>query len=233
MQRPGCKPLTVKQQGQPKLKNPTYNPEKHQRRYHRLRNYDYTRPGWYFVTICLRDVCCTLAIADKNTCDTPGQRRACPGRPRCMRLTDVGQVADAYWREIPRHAPHVVLDEYVIMPDHMHGIVRLTGDNNGYNPNAPGHGTGVHGSRGIQLNAPTAQITNMYSSISPKSGSLAVIIRTYKGAVKTWANRNGFKAFTWQRDFNDRIIRDTMALERIRAYIRMNPCRKISKCAKK
>ncbi len=206
------------------MKNPMYNPALHNRRYHRLRNYDYSQPGWYFVTICLRDMRCLLTVVDRKKCNVTDGIRRCEGGLHCLRLSAIGQVADAYWREIPSHSPDVVLDEYVIMPDHMHGIIRLTGSNNGYNRGAYGH------DRGIQLNASAenvAQETNMYSSISPKSGSLAVIVRTFKGAVKKWANRNGFRAFQWQRDFNDRIIRDALELQRIREYIRRNPCRKL------
>ena len=77
------------------------------RRSIRLRGYDYTQQGAYFVTVC-----------------TEGRRRlfgaVVNGR---MALNDAGRVVAACWRDIPNHFPHVALDEWVVMPDHVHGII--------------------------------------------------------------------------------------------------------------
>ncbi|MBD3243196.1 MAG: hypothetical protein GF331_21585 [Chitinivibrionales bacterium] len=222
----------------------SYNPEIHHRRSYRCPGHDYSRAGWYFVTICLRDLCCMLAFADRGACHRSNQpgRSCCRGRP-CLRLTETGRIADQYWREIPSHAPNVELDEYVIMPDHMHGILRLT---DCCHENA--HRGDVQRRRDVQLNVPTGvpsptphfiddgrAVPEMdrtganyaRSRISPESGTLSVVIRTYKGAVKTWANTNGCRRFMWQSRFHDHIIRSQDELTRIRWYILNNPGRLI------
>jgi len=70
------------------------------------------------------------------------------------------------------------------------------------------------------LNARTG---NKFSQISPSKGSLGVIIRTFKGAVKKWCNENGFQKFKWQRNYYEHIIRNEKDLYRIRKYISLNP----------
>lgn len=146
-------------------------------------------------------------------------------------LTPLGSVADFYWRQIPVHFPHVALDEYTVMPDHVHGVLRFVRWP-GRRPGA--HAGDVHGiqwatpCRGGQLTAPTgggpkAPLTHgRYADISPGPGSLPVVMRTWKGAVRQWANDNG-EAFAWQRGYYDHVIRDPVALWRIRRYIRQNP----------
>jgi len=73
----------------------------------RLKNYDYSQPGCYFVTICTHNMMCLLGeIVNAHP-----------------RLSAIGEITDLCWQEIPKHFPHVSLDEYVIMPNHMHGII--------------------------------------------------------------------------------------------------------------
>lgn len=87
----------------------TYDPQKHHRRSIRLRGYDYRDPGAYFVTICTDDRRCLFGeIIDGE-----------------MYLSDVGQVAQWIWNAIPERYSNVDLDQYVIMPNHIHGIVVL------------------------------------------------------------------------------------------------------------
>lgn len=84
-----------------------FDPDKHHRRSIRLPGYDYSRAGAYFVTICAQDRACLFGdIADG-----------------VMRLNDAGRVVERCWHEIPIHFPHVELDEFVIMPNHVHGII--------------------------------------------------------------------------------------------------------------
>jgi len=151
------------------------------RRSIRLRNFDYSQAGAYFVTLC-----------------TAG-RRLFFGEPA------VRQVADSCWTELPRHFPSVSLDEWVIMPNHVHGIIML------------------EGCRGVQLNAPTTAPFGKLSTSSPRSGTLSVIIRTYKAAVTTQARALGCREFGWQRNYYEHIVRDDDELVRIREYIRNNP----------
>jgi REP element-mobilizing transposase RayT len=164
-------------------------------------------------------------------------------------LSELGSSADACWREIPEHHEGVGLDEYVVMPNHVHGIVIINEKSRG-----DVHGRDVPG-RDVQLNVPTGDTLNVPTddtsrlnvptddtlplnvptdqnqprihrignSISPVKGSLSVIIRTFKAAVTTWARANGHPDFTWQGRFHDHIIRDEDDLYRIRTYIRNNP----------
>ena len=83
---------------------------KRQRRSIRLQGYDYTRQGAYFVTICTRNRECLLGDIVE-------------GR---MHLSEAGRLAQAVWEDLPHHYPHVQIDVWVIMPNHMHGIIILT-----------------------------------------------------------------------------------------------------------
>jgi REP element-mobilizing transposase RayT len=222
-----------------------FNPEIHHRKSIRLQGYDYSRPGWYFVTICLNDLRCMLAIQKRSACgDLYGSCRVVP--PPCLRLTEVGKIAHAYWREIPEHFPNAVLDQYAIMPDHIHGILRLinagtvcknerddgvnvAGVDHGqplqqfqFNRNQPPpdmHSQSIRPDDKMQHHEP-----HRYAFQDVGSGTLAVILSQYKSSVKRWANRNGNPAFKWQRNYHDHIVRNEEELHRIRRYIRENPC---------
>ena len=103
-----------------------FNPEVHHRKSFRLSGHDYSSPGHYFVTICLDNIRCMLAIASfVNGRDPVGVRHGEPLRQKCPRqlqLTPVGNVAKEYWLKIPHHYPNVALDEFVVMPDHVHEL---------------------------------------------------------------------------------------------------------------
>ena len=89
-----------------------YDPERHLRRSFRLHGYDYTQAGLYFVTIVAQD-----------RIDTFGE--VLDGE---MRLNDAGAMVQAIWDEIPAHYPGVDIDAFVVMPNHIHGIIALTAD---------------------------------------------------------------------------------------------------------
>jgi hypothetical protein len=89
----------------------TQDRKKHRRRSIRLPGYDYTSPGFYFVTVCVRGGECVLG-------EVAGGE---------MRLSDWGHVAGQYWRRIPDHFQRVELDAWVVMPNHMHGIIVIIG----------------------------------------------------------------------------------------------------------
>jgi len=99
-----------------------YDPYKHHRRSIRLKGYDYSRRGWYFITICTQNR--EMLFGD-----------VVDGK---MILNEAGRIADKCWREIPEHYPNVHLDEYVIMPNHIHGIIIINDHQNvGANDNSP------------------------------------------------------------------------------------------------
>jgi len=86
-----------------------YNPEKHHRQSMRLKGYDYSKAGFYYVTICTQDRIERFGNVENDQ----------------IILNDVGEMVDAEWNRIPERYGHVVLDEYQIMPNHMHGILEI------------------------------------------------------------------------------------------------------------
>ncbi len=120
-----------------------------------------------------------------------------------MHLSPAGEIAHQYLAEIPHHAPATV-DVFVVMPNHVHLILVLEGD-----------------VETLQCNVSTP----IMSSISPRSGSVSAIIRSYKSAVARWCHQNRYEDFGWQTRFHDHIIRDQQSLERIRAYVHSNPAK--------
>jgi REP element-mobilizing transposase RayT len=165
--------------------------EKPRRRSIRLKEYDYSQPGAYFVTVCVNRRRCILAhIRDENVV-----------------LSRVGAVVQRCWEDVPNHFSAVELDAFVIMPNHLHGILVLHG-------------------RGVQLNAPTPGTPvrrGKHAAISPKRNTLSVIIRTFKAAVTTQCGKNRHPSFKWQRNYYEHIIRNEAELNRIRQYILYNP----------
>jgi len=84
-----------------------YNPEKHHRRSIRLKGYDYAQEGVYFVTVCTQNRACLFgAVADGE-----------------MQLNNAGEIANATWNELPVRFPSVGLDAFIVMPNHVHGII--------------------------------------------------------------------------------------------------------------
>lgn len=160
-----------------------YNPDKRRRRSIRLKDYDYSQAGAYFVTICTYNKECVFGdIKDGK-----------------IELSEIGKVASKYWVEIPEHFSCVQLDEFVVMPNHIHGIVIIN-------------------SVGVQNFEP---LQHKYQHIIPKS--IGSIIRTYKSAVSHWCKTNGYVHFRWQRNYYEHVIRNANDLYEIREYIVNNP----------
>ena len=132
-----------------------------------------------------------------------------------VRLTPLGDISRKFWQSIPDHFPNSSLDEYIIMPNHIHGIVII-------------HPTAVETQHAASLQDSTfasLQDSNPppRQSSQPALQSLSALIRSYKSAVKKWANENGYSYFTWQSRFYDHIIRNEKSLQKIRQYIKDNP----------
>jgi len=164
----------------------------------RLEGYDYSAIGGYFVTICTRDRECWFG-------EIVGGK---------MQLSVIGEMARQCWQEIPNHFDNTDLDEFVLMPNHVHGIILIIRDVDG---------------RDVACNVSTdsdSDSKNMAMSIiSPKPGSLATIIRSYKSAVTRWCGKNNCPQFAWQPRFYDHIIRNEKSLIAIRQYIYNNPAK--------
>ena len=151
------------------------------RKTNRLAGYNYSQYGFYFMTIATLD------------------REPFFGdvRDGVMHQSPIGKLADRCWREIPAHFNDVGLDEYIIMPDHVHGILFISGDD--------GVGSGG-GSRCAEL---LFRVANQY-----KSSVRRICEQRYGGA-----------RFGWQERYYDRVIRDEQELLTVREYIRANPQR--------
>ena len=160
------------------------------RRSIRLKGFDYRWPGAYFVTICTFHKRCVFgAILESG-----------------VRLSPEGKVAQQAWVDIPKHFPHAEAGPFVIMPNHVHGIIILNA--------LPA------GRRGTACRAPT-------SFGRPVAGSLSTIVRSYKSAVtRTVHLRRPFSTPPlWQRGFYERVVRGEEDLRRIAEYLEENPRR--------
>lgn len=159
----------------------------------RLAGYDYAAAGWYFVTICT------------------AKRQPVFGEIRAgvMGLSEVGCVAHAYWAAILDHAPHVRLDAFIVMPNHVHGLI-------GVLPRSS-DGDKVRQTAGAPDEAAVTR-----SRLAVRPGSVSAVVRSYKSAV-TKAVRAFMPEFKWQPRFHDHVVRNEMALTHIRTYIEANP----------
>ncbi|MEI7425968.1 MAG: transposase, partial [Candidatus Moraniibacteriota bacterium] len=131
-----------------------------------------------------------------------------------MNLNDIGKIAHQFWQEIPQHFPFVNLDQFVVMPDHVHGILEI-------NKNVLNECT----RRDEALPRLYMGEYPQMSEISPKPCSLSVIIGAYKSIVSKTANKQFPIGFHWQPRFFDHIIRNDETLNKIREYINKNPAR--------
>jgi len=156
----------------------------------RLKNHDYGSDNWYFVTICTHD-------REHYFGRIVGTQNFAPLQCASLQPTPIGKIARQYWMEIPNHFPFVVLDEFVIMPDHIHGLIYF---------NKPDHAYRI-------------QHPNQFG---PQSQNLASVIRGYKTGVKKYATINNI-SFTWQSRYHDRVVRTSRELKTIRSYIQNNP----------
>ena len=162
--------------------------KKRQRRSIRLPGYDYTSLGAYFVTIATYQREMLFGeIVDEE-----------------MILTIHGKVVWECWREIPKHFPHVKLGVFIVMPNHVHGIIEIV--------NLEDDG------RGTIYRAPTQEKFQ-----KPVKGSLPTIVRTFKAAVTRRIGRELGETGVWQRNYYEHIIRNQQDWERIHDYILANP----------
>lgn len=173
----------------------------------RLQGYDYRNEGMYFVTICTKDRLPFFGEIVDNQ----------------MILSDIGQIVHDNWYKIPQFSPHIVLDEFVVMPNHIHGILAII------SPVALV--ASLQCNDGTHCNDATTK-NQFMSDISPKSGSISRILNSYKGACSKNVTSlqsvaslqcNDATTFAWQSKFHDRIIRNEQELYRIQNYIINNP----------
>jgi len=181
-----------------------YNPEIHKRRSIRLRDYDYSGAGAYFLTICSWNRECLFGdIADGE-----------------MRLNEFGKVVKRQWEQTRVVRTNVELAAFQIMPNHFQGIIILN-DNVGATRRVARfpETRRVTGERAIHRIAPTKDISGA------RSGSIGAIIGQFKSIatkqINAIRNTPGFPV--WQRNYYEHIIRNNNEMDRIREYIINNP----------
>jgi REP element-mobilizing transposase RayT len=156
----------------------------------RLASYDYSQPGAYFVTLVTHQRQCLFGQIINSK----------------MHYSAMGRVADEHWRAIPDHFPQVELGPYIIMPNHIHGIIII-------------HPSPVGASQGY---APTTAPT---MPNGPKRGSVGAILGAYKMSVTRRTNCDGQHSPIWQRNYYEHILRSEEELQHFIAYIQNNPSR--------
>lgn len=193
--------------------------DKYQNKYRiasaRAQWWDYGWNGAYFVTICTKNRECFFGEI----------------RDGVMHLSQIGEIANHCWLEIPQHFPFVKLDKHVVMPNHVHGIVIIDKPNdgrdimdNGRNVETQNFASLRRPSNQPQSNpiSPTTTPKTPKNQFGPQSKNLASIIRGFKTGVTINA-REILADFAWQSRFHDHIIRDDQGFQRIADYIVNNP----------
>ena len=162
-----------------------YNPDVHRRKSIRLKDYDYSQPGAYFITICTHKKQCILGeVADDG-----------------MKLSRFGEIVKTEWLKTFEIRKNLILDEYIVMPNHFHGIIIVDG-------------------RGTLQRAPTFEKFGR-----PVSNSIPTVVRLFKSATTNRVNelRHTPESPFWQRNYLEHIIRNEDELNKIREYIQNNP----------
>jgi len=173
----------------------------------RLQNWDYRWAGVYFITICTQNRECYFGNIENGE----------------MTLSNIGVIADILWYEIKNHTKNIELGEFIVMPNHIHGILILNGNDDDIADDDDINVETLHATS-LQTSQQTSpQPKNEFMvSISPKPKSVSTIIRSYKSAITKHAYRLGYD-FAWQTRFYDHIIRDDKSFVRISNYIINNP----------
>ena len=161
----------------------------------RLKNWDYRNNGAYFITINTRNRKHFFGEIINSE----------------MQLSPIGEYAQNFWMEIPKHFTFVELGNFVVMPNHTHGILII---NNVKSLHCYDMDKSLH------CNDSTGN--QYFSDISPKSGSISTIVRSYKSVVSKHARLLN-PEFNWQPKFHDHVIRNSESFERIQNYIENNP----------
>jgi len=185
----------------------TYDPEQHDRRSIRLRGYDYTQSGAYFITICIQN------------------RKSLFGKivNGAMHLNDAGRMVERIWNALPILHPGLETDEFIVMPNHLHGIIFIAGTGFVAGP--------IDDERDDGREIPNPGLDQATTRVDPtKSQNIGDIVGGFKSRVTVEYIR-GVKTLGWigfdqrllQRNYFEHIIRSEKSLNLIRQYIAENP----------
>lgn len=166
------------------------------RRTIRLQGYDYAAVGAYFVTVCTHGRWCLFGeVVDEE-----------------MQLSSAGKMVEEVWQALPKRSPAIQTDEFVVMPNHVHGIVMIN-DNDSTNTDSTVNTPRVVGATLVVARPTVGDVMSAFKSITTTQ---------YIHGVKTnqWTPFNGK---LWQRNYYEHIIRNDEDLNRVREYILLNP----------
>ncbi len=195
-----------------------YNPKIHHRRSIRLKGYDYSQAGLYFITICCQDRECLFGHI------TNGE----------MILNDAGKMVETEWLKLPERFPNIALHEFVVMPNHFHAILEIVGATLAVAPNATAPKNNIveiNDKTKIEMENGQPRDTGQPQGIAPTErktvGDMigafkSIVTVNYIRGVKTM----GWKPFNgklWQRNYFEHIIRNEQSYQTISAYIVNNP----------
>jgi putative transposase len=189
-----------------------YDPDIHHRHSIRLKGYDYSSAGLYYITICVEDRICLFGKIDNGK----------------LELNEVGKIADECWLAIPEHFPNSVLHEHIVMPNHVHGIIELKHVNtipNRIDENVgTRHVVSLPEKPELAVGPSHVMALHYHNEFSkPIPGSISVILQQYKSSVTRLVNKNYVSHFRWQSRFYEHIIRTDQSYELISDYIINNP----------
>jgi putative transposase len=151
------------------------------RKYRRSCSSDHPSTNAYFITVCVKEENQFFGEIRNGT----------------MVLSDIGNAASSLLQQMAHKPPKSILDEFMIMPNHLHCIIDITRNNS------------------------WSHQPKKFSR--PLPGSVSMLMNHYKGELKKWCNRNGYCEFEWQERFSDHVIRDEVEYWEIKRYIRTNP----------
>ena len=213
----------------------TYNPAKHNRQSIRLKGYDYAQSGLYFITICCHNRACVFGHIENGI----------------MIMNQYGKIAHNHWKKTIEIRNNIELHEFVVMPNHIHGIIQISRRGVSHTPH-------VYNEMGLTNNIPTNDFhssslqgvcdtphtynemgltnnipTNDFHS-SPLQGvcdtplrspsqTIGAIIRGYKSSVTKQLNLMGYNDTIWQRNYHEHIIGNKQSYIHISNYITNNP----------
>lgn len=194
----------------------SYDPDRHNRQSLRLPEYDYRAPGAYFVTICTANRRCLFGtVVDAQ-----------------MRLNDYGTIVAEEWRRTEQVRDRVIIDTFVVMPNHTHGIIVITDPPDDADDDSNDRSELASNGDADNNRGRDSPPVNPYHGKNPNrtfggaiAGSLSTIMRQFKSMVTKRINRlrDTPDGDVWQRNFYEHVVRNRNALQRIRRYIRRNP----------
>ena len=167
----------------------------------RLEDWDYSSAGYYFITICTKDKKCFFGkVQDAE-----------------IYLSNIGKIVSEAWLNAEKVRKNVTLDQWIVMPNHLHGIIILGDSNGGISVETPGSASQTN------LTQPNKSVQAEIASHRKQTNNISSIIRCFKSQVTKRIHLLGNTEFSWQSRYYDHIIRNEKSLEKIRQYIFSNP----------